>query len=186
MSWRRITRSQSISSYAIDIICPEYPWPQTVRISSCTDGGMCIQQFAGKILVFKTTRDNKYITSESPIHGVQQCRFLRIKSSWAIFFNFTQHVLRIEHTCLVLFSLPHWGRVTQIWVSKLAIIGLDNGLSPGRRQAIIWTNAGILLIGPLGKNFSEILIEIHTLSFKEIHPKMSSGNGGHFVSASMC
>ena len=46
-----------------------------------------------------------------------------------------------------------------IWVSELNIIGLDNGLSPGRRQAIIWTNAGILLIGPLGTN-SEILIEI--------------------------
>ena len=35
----------------------------------------------------------------------------------------------------------------------------------GRRQAIIWTNAGILLIGPLGTNFSEILIEIHIFSF---------------------
>ena len=37
-------------------------------------------------------------------------------------------------------------------------IGSDNGLSPGRRQAIIWTNVGILLIEPLGTNFSEILI----------------------------
>ena len=51
-----------------------------------------------------------------------------------------------------------------ICVSKLTIIGSDNGLSPRRRQAIIWTNAGILLIGPLGTNFSEILIEIHTFS----------------------
>ena len=48
----------------------------------------------------------------------------------------------------------------QICVSKLTIIGPDNGLSPGQRQSIIWTNAGILLIGPLGINFSEILIEI--------------------------
>ena len=31
-----------------------------------------------------------------------------------------------------------------ICVKKLALIGSDNGLSPGRRQAIIWTNAGIL------------------------------------------
>ena len=45
-------------------------------------------------------------------------------------------------------------------VSILAIIGSDNGLSPDRRQAIIGTNAGILLIAPLGTNFSEILIEI--------------------------
>ena len=54
--------------------------------------------------------------------------------------------------------LTHWGRVTHICVSNLAIIGSDNGLSPGRYQAIIWTNAGILSIGPLGTNFSDILI----------------------------
>ena len=47
--------------------------------------------------------------------------------------------------------LTHWGLVS---VSKHSILGSDNGLSPGRRQAIIWTNAGILLIGPLGTNFS--------------------------------
>ena len=49
-------------------------------------------------------------------------------------------------------ELTHWGRETHICIGKLTIIGSDNGLSPGRRQAIIWTNAGILLIGPLGKN----------------------------------
>ena len=70
--------------------------------------------------------------------------------------------------------LTHWGRVTHICVSKLTIIGSDNGLSPGRRQAIIWTNAGILLIGPLGTNFSEILIAILTFSFKKMHLKVSS------------
>ena len=48
----------------------------------------------------------------------------------------------------------HWGRVTHICVSKLTTIGSDNGLSPGQRQAIIWTNAGILLIRPSGANFS--------------------------------
>ena len=72
--------------------------------------------------------------------------------------------------------LTHWGRVTHICVSKLTIIGSDNGLSPDRRQAIIWTNAGLLLIGPLGTNFREILIEILTFSFKKMHSKMSSGN----------
>ena len=71
--------------------------------------------------------------------------------------------------------LTHWGRVTHIWVSKLTVIGSDNGLSPGWRQAIIWTNAGILLIRTLGTNFSEILSEIHTFSFKKMHLKMSSG-----------
>ena len=71
--------------------------------------------------------------------------------------------------------LTHWGRVTHICVRNLTIIGSDNGLSPGRRQAIIWINAGILLIGPLGTNFSEILIAIITFSFKKMHLKMSSG-----------
>ena len=41
-------------------------------------------------------------------------------------------------------------------------------------QAIIWTNAGILLIGPLGINFSEILIEIITFSFMKMRLKVSS------------
>ena len=77
-------------------------------------------------------------------------------------------------------ALTHWGRVTHICVSKLTIIGSDNGLSPGRRQTIIWTNAGILLIGPLGTNFSEILIGIQTFSVKKMHLKMSSAKGRLF------
>ena len=64
--------------------------------------------------------------------------------------------------------------MTHICVGKLTNIGSDNGLSPGRRQAIIWTNAGISLIGPLGTNFSEILIGIQTFSFKKMHLEMSS------------
>ena len=76
--------------------------------------------------------------------------------------------------------LTHWGRVTHICVSKLITIGSDNALSPGRRQAIIWTNAGILLIGHFGTNFSEISIEIYTFSFKKMHLKMSSGKRWQF------
>ena len=70
--------------------------------------------------------------------------------------------------------LTHRGLVTHICVGKLTIIGSDNGLSPGRRQAIFWTNAGILSISPLGTNFSEMLIEIYKFSFKKMHVKMSS------------
>ena len=77
-------------------------------------------------------------------------------------------------------TLTHWGRVTHICASNLTIIGSDNGLQPGQRHAIIWTNAGILLIGPLGTNFSEILIEINTFPFKNIHLKMSSGKWWSF------
>ena len=72
-------------------------------------------------------------------------------------------------------QLTHWGRVTHICVSELTIIGSDNGLSPRRRQAIIWNNAGLLLIEPLGTNVSEISIGIQTFSFKKMHLNMSSG-----------
>ena len=64
--------------------------------------------------------------------------------------------------------------MTHICVGNLTIIGSDNGLSPGRHQAIIWTNVGMLLIGPLGTNFSEILIEIQTISFKKKRLKVLS------------
>ena len=85
---------------------------------------------------------------------------LSILSSWVEWF----------HICL-----SHWGRVTHICVNKVTIIGSDNGLSPGRRQAIIWTNAGLLLIGPLETNFTETLINIQTFSFRKMHLKMSPG-----------
>ena len=55
-------------------------------------------------------------------------------------------------------GLTYWGRVKHICVSKLSIIGSDNGLSPDWRQAIIWTNAGKLLIGPIETNSNENLI----------------------------
>ena len=71
--------------------------------------------------------------------------------------------------------LTHWGRATHKCLSNPTIIGSDNSLSPSRRQAIIWTNAGILLIPPLGTNFSKILIEIHIISFKKMHFNWSSG-----------
>ena len=82
------------------------------------------------------------------------------------------------HTHTALLSvcpiLTPWGRVTHICVGKLTIIGSDNGLSPDQHKAIIWTNAGILLIGPFGTNFSDILIEFLTFSFKKMRLKVSS------------
>ena len=73
-------------------------------------------------------------------------------------------------------TLTHWARVTHVCVSKLNIIGSDKGLSPDRRQAIIWTNAGSLLVRTLGTNFNEILIEILTFSFKKMRLKVSFAN----------
>ena len=58
-------------------------------------------------------------------------------------------------------GVPGHKHINSLWrVSKLTAIVSDNGLSPVRRQAIIWTNAGILLIGPLETNVNEVLIEI--------------------------
>ena len=77
-------------------------------------------------------------------------------------------------THFMLNDLTHWVRVMCICINNIIIIGSDNGLVPGRHQAIISTNAEILLIRTLGINFSKILIDIHTVSFKKMHFKISS------------
>ena len=68
--------------------------------------------------------------------------------------------------------LTHWG-----WVKHniVHVTGSDNGLSPGWLWAIIWTNAGILLIELLGTNFIETLIKSYTFAFRKMHLKMLSG-----------
>ena len=86
----------------------------------------------------------------------------------------TKHYQSKGTHSILFYSILHWGRMTHICVGKLSIIGSDNGLSPGRRQAIILTNTGILLIGPLGINLSEILIGIQTFSVMEMQLKISS------------
>ena len=70
--------------------------------------------------------------------------------------------------------MPH------ICVSKLNIIGSDNGLVPDWCQGIIWTNTRILLIKLLRTKFSDKLIKFHTFSFKKLHLKMSSAKSWPF------
>ena len=81
----------------------------------------------------------------------------------------------------------HWGWVTHVYVSvNYTIIGSDNGLFPVRHQAITWTNAWLLSIGPWGTNFSDIRIKIQNFSFMKMHLNVSSAqNGGHFVQGEM-
>ena len=117
--------------------------------------------------------------------SVSNCQFLMCHYALRNHVSHFEYCLR-DSFALAWGLLTHWGRPTPICVGKLTIFGLDNGLSPGRRQAIIWTNVGILLIGPLRTNFSEILIGIQTFAFKKMHLKMSSAKWGPFVSASMC
>ena len=53
-----------------------------------------------------------------------------------------------------------WGPISpysRIYASMNKVsIDSDNGLSPAHHQAIIWTSTGLLWIGPLEMNFSEI------------------------------
>ena len=87
-----------------------------------------------------------------------------------------------EKTLWLRFCLTHWGRVTHICIGKLTIMGSDNGLSPERRQAIIWTNAAILLIAP----WEQTSVKFQT-KFKHLYIwKCRLRNVVHFVTASMC
>ena len=72
-------------------------------------------------------------------------------------------------------ALTHWGWVTHICVGRQTIIGSDNGLLPERCQAIIWTNAGILLNWTLGKKLNRNLnIFIQENGFENVVWKMSA------------
>ena len=83
-------------------------------------------------------------------------------------------------------ELTHWGKVMHIFVSELTTIGSDNGFLPGWSQALIWTSAGMLLIGHPGTNFSEILIKIYTFSLKKRHFTMPSVKWWPFCHSPIC
>ena len=99
---------------------------------------------------------------------------MKIHNDWLYYIKNEAWQKRVDNSWGILYTLTHWGRATHICVGNLTINGSDNGLSPGRRQAIIWTNTGILLIRPLGTNFNEMLIEILTFSFMKMRLKVSS------------
>ena len=101
------------------------------------------------------------------------------KQSWGWWFEMPScslwrhcNVLQSLMTEILGSMLINRGQVKHLCVSNLAIIGSVYCLYPGCHQANIWTNAGILLIGPLGTNFSEILFKIQAFSFYKMHLKM--------------
>ena len=96
------------------------------------------------------------------------CYFLSVCLWQQCFFNVSKLSIQIQSL------LTHWDWVTHTHFGNLTITGSDNGLWPHQHQAIIWTKAGILITWPLGEKFSEILIEIHTFSYKLMHLKMLS------------
>ena len=76
---------------------------------------------------------------------------------------------RVYEHCFIQLIGTDW----RIHVSKL-ITGSDNGSSPGRRQAIIWTNVEYFS-WTLRNKMQWNLIEIPTFSFTKMHLKISSG-----------
>ena len=153
----------------------------TVAVAGCTVAVAGCTVAVGRTLIPAVVRSKSYVSGLVP-----DCSDSSALAMWLLQCSLSHGydprccVMSLGHNCLT-----YWGWVTHICVGKLTIISSDNGLSPERRQAIIWTNSGILLIWPLGTNFSEILIKIYTFSFKKMHLKMS-GKWRPFVSASMC
>ena len=116
-------------------------------------------------LTTQITRLN--LVNSMDLHGVVKLALVQVMALYPTILDYYQYKIILVNVMNVQETNPltHWGRVKHICVIRLTITGSDNGLSPGRRQAIIWTNAGILLIGSLGTNFGENLIEILTFSF---------------------
>ena len=118
----------------------------------------------------------------------QHWRFVRVMHEWLDILQktFTNEFSQIHFSICIWYVLHGDGsvekmegdkrldRLPHICVGNLTIIGSENGLAPVCRQAIIWINDGILLIGPEETNFNEILIEILTFSFKRMCFKVSS------------
>ena len=127
-------------------------WGQVMHINGSNNGlssvwcQAIIRSNAGLLLIGLIGTNFSEIVIKTQQFSLKKINFTMVYAKWPF--------------CLSLNVLTHWGRVTYICVGNLTIIGSENGLSPARRQAIIWTNAGILLIGPLGTNFNEIIIEI--------------------------
>ena len=116
----------------------------------------------------------------STYHNCNKYWWLEIKckciNKISIQYNYVLHIPMFEifvHAKVQ--YLTHWGRVTHICVSKLTINGSDNVLSPCRCQAIIWTNAVLLLIRTVEINFSESWSEVHTFSFMKMRLEVPSG-----------
>ena len=107
-------------------------------------------------------------------HFVLCCAFALCCFGMSRFTHINRGFITCIGTTVPVCTLTHWGRVTHIYVGKLIIIGSDNGLSPDRRQAIIWTNAWLLSIGHLRKYFIENLINVQQFSLMKMHVKMSS------------
>ena len=90
-----------------------------------------------------------------------------------LFMRRTKKTSKLRVTGICAGNSPVTGEFPAEMASNSENVYVMTGMA-GRRQAIIWTNAGILLIGPLGTNFIENLIEILTFPFTKMRLKVSS------------
>ena len=141
-TWRQMHK-QSIQGRAIKHVLVKY-----------RSGEMCVESFLIALELDKHLGNNTYCWSLYNTDKSTLVQFDAVGQHAIIVTNVDKIQLESPYEFTRHNVLTQWGRMTHICVSKLTIIGSDNGLSPGRCQAIIWTNAGLLLIRPLGTNFS--------------------------------
>ena len=132
-------------------------------IDTHSSGGMFFLSFVGSTYMFYNSHCRVKI-GDIFLGLISQHRIYRFIDIRVVVLHCTRGYRAMT---AIVSGLTHWGWVTHICVGNLTIIGSDYGLSPGRRQAIIWTNAGILLIRTLGTNFGEILGEILSIFILE-------------------
>ena len=131
-------------------------WFVTSKISSHT---VCWQIWCSKLYTYHVLKQKYHHFDEFSLltttEAVKMTMFSvvsdenLIKGTTFLCFDWFTHILLTEFTVnKTKTTLTHWGPVTHICLDNLTAIGSDNGLSPSQRQAIIWTNARILLIGP--------------------------------------
>ena len=146
-----------------------WPWTEVNTLKIVQDSGYCEAKFSLCCVVYgwgKFHPLDQSLTTIILVDTNMLCGKLQN--------NYTNEVPIMDQHYFTKFQLTHWGWAMHICVSKPTIIGSDNGLSPEQCKAIIWTNAGMLLIWPLGTNSSEILIGNQTFSFKKMHLKVLS------------
>ena len=148
--WHVFTEYHSTSKDCV--LSSVFPYPQCVlnavgETLHCTHGNGHLWRILNCGVRLGEVRDDD-------LHVALGTQCARLQEWFAV----THTAMVNIYTCSI--WLTHWGRVTHICVSKLTIIGADNGLSPDRRQAIIRTNVGILFIWDIGTNFNGISINL--------------------------
>ena len=141
--------------------------------------GSCFGSKVGPFTYLLKHGYNPLLTKSKLLHGYQIMMtswhdVSEILAKWRV--NITHQFSRklsIYHKMIIIL-----GRLStessKYSINSLRPGGSDNGLSQGRCKGVIGTSAGILLIGPLVTNFSEILRKFQELVFKNAVWKMAA------------